>query len=100
MAVLTGIAIWRPVQLAFLTDLMGGYVWARYWHFLSMVLLVLLSFIHIFMVFTVVPYSLRAIINRAYLREMLLFRGASRRTEEHETPPTAYKDDDRKLRIR
>ena len=27
-------------------------------------------------------------------------RGASRRTEEHETPPTAHKDDDRKLRIR
>lgn len=41
-----------------------------------------------------------AILNRAYLREMLLFRGASRRTEEHETPPSAYKDDDRKLRIR
>ena len=41
-----------------------------------------------------------AILNRAYLREMLLFRGASRRTEEHETTPTAFKDDDRKLRIR
>lgn len=41
-----------------------------------------------------------AIFNRAYLREMLLYRGAARRTEEHETPPVAKKDDDRKLRIR
>lgn len=41
-----------------------------------------------------------AVLNRNYLREMLLFRGASRRTEEHESPPTAHKDDDRKLRIR
>lgn len=66
MAVLTGIAIWKPVQLALLTDLMGGYVWARYWHFISMVLLVLLSFVHIFMVFTVDPYALRAIITGGY----------------------------------
>ena len=41
-----------------------------------------------------------AILNRGYLREMLLYRGAARRTEEHEVPPVAHKDDDRKLRIR
>jgi len=28
-----------------------------------------------------------AVLNRAFLREMLLFRGASRRTEEHEVQP-------------
>ena len=66
LAVLTGIAIWKPVQLAPLTDLFGGYVWARYWHFIAMILLVALSFIHIFMVFTVDPYSLRAIITGGY----------------------------------
>jgi hypothetical protein len=43
---------------------------------------------------------LGAVLNRGYLREMLLFRGAARRTEEHEVPPVAYRDDDRKLRIR
>ena len=64
--VITGIAIWKPVQLGFLTNLMGGYVWARYWHFLSMLLLVALSFIHIFMVFAVDPYSLRAITTGGY----------------------------------
>ena len=40
------------------------------------------------------------VLNRGYLREMLLFRGAARRTEEHEVPPVAHKDDDTKLRIR
>jgi hypothetical protein len=43
---------------------------------------------------------LGGVLNRGYLREMLLFRGAARRTEEHEVPPVAHKDDDRKLRIR
>ena len=66
MIVITGIAIWKPVQLAFLTNLMGGYVWARYWHFVGMTLLVALSFIHIFMVFAVDPYSIRAMITGGY----------------------------------
>jgi hypothetical protein len=42
-----------------------------------------------------------AVLNRAFLREMLLFRGASRRTQEHETPPIARPAEDQpKLRIR
>ena len=41
-----------------------------------------------------------AVLNRHYLREMLLFRGASRRTQEHETPPIARPKDEQKLRIR
>ncbi len=41
------------------------------------------------------------ILNRAFLREMLFFRGSSRRTEEHETPPVAPKNpDEPRLRIR
>lgn len=66
LAVLTGIAIWKPVQLAPLTDLFGGYVWARYWHFIAMTLLVALSVVHVFMVFAVDPYSLRAITTGGY----------------------------------
>ncbi len=61
LAVVSGIAIWKPVQLQLLTDLLGGYVWARYWHFLAMAVLVALSAIHIFMVFAVDPYALQAI---------------------------------------
>jgi thiosulfate reductase cytochrome b subunit len=66
LAVLSGIAIWKPVQLAPLTALLGGYVWARYWHFLAMLILVALSLAHVFMVFAVDPYALRAIITGGY----------------------------------
>ncbi|MDQ2889766.1 MAG: cytochrome b/b6 domain-containing protein [Gemmatimonadota bacterium] len=66
LAVVTGAAVWKPVTLAPLTNLLGGYVYARYWHFLVMVLLVLLSVIHIFMVFAVDPYSLRSIVTGKY----------------------------------
>ncbi|HEX6559012.1 MAG TPA: cytochrome b/b6 domain-containing protein [Longimicrobiales bacterium] len=64
--VLTGIAIWKPVQFALLTRLFGGYVWARYWHFVAMTLLVALSAIHVFMVFAVDPQSLRAMVTGGY----------------------------------
>jgi len=66
VAVLSGIAIWKPVQLSPLTAVFGGFVWARYWHFLAMVVLVALSVGHVFMVFAVDPYSLRAIITGGY----------------------------------
>jgi cytochrome b subunit of formate dehydrogenase len=62
MIVVSGIAIWKPVSLGWLTGLLGGYVWARYWHFLSMVALVALSLAHVFMVLSVDPYSLRSMI--------------------------------------
>jgi len=65
-AVVSGLAIWKPVQLAPLTWLLGGFVWARYWHFLAMLALVALSFVHIFMVFTVDPYSLCSMITGRY----------------------------------
>lgn len=66
VVVVSGIAIWKPVQLSLLTNLMGGYVWARYWHFLSMIALVALSIVHVFMVFAVDPYSLRSMITGGY----------------------------------
>ena len=69
LAVVTGIAIWKPVQLAPLTNLLGGYVWARYWHFWSMLLLVALTVGHIFMVFTVDPYSIPSMITGKYRPE-------------------------------
>jgi thiosulfate reductase cytochrome b subunit len=65
-AVLSGLAIWKPVQLAPLTWLLGGFVWARYWHFLAMLTLVVLTLGHVFMVFAVDPYALRAIVTGGY----------------------------------
>jgi Ni/Fe-hydrogenase b-type cytochrome subunit len=64
--VITGLAIWKPVQLSLLTNLLGGFVWARYWHFVAMWILVLLSVIHVFMVISVDPQSLRAMITGYY----------------------------------
>ena len=64
--VLTGLAIWKPVQLGLVTSMFGGYVWARYWHFVATWLLVLLSVVHVFMVFAVDPYSIRAMITGRY----------------------------------
>ena len=66
LAVLTGIAIWKPVQLAWLTGLFGGYVWARYWHFVVMLVLVLLGAGHVFMVFAVDPQSLKSMVTGDY----------------------------------
>jgi Ni/Fe-hydrogenase b-type cytochrome subunit len=64
--IVTGIAIWKPVQLAPLTMLFGGYVWARYWHFLGMVALLAVATVHVFMVFAVDPYSLPSMITGRY----------------------------------
>ena len=66
VAVVSGIAIWKPVQFAALTNLLGGYVWARYWHFMAMVALIALTIVHVFMVFAVDPYSIRAMITGHY----------------------------------
>jgi Ni/Fe-hydrogenase b-type cytochrome subunit len=66
LLVLTGLAIWKPVSLGWLTTLFGGYVWARYWHFVAMSLLVLLIVGHVFMVFAVDPYALRSMITGRY----------------------------------
>ena len=66
LAVLTGIAIWKPVQLAPLTGLFGGYVWARWWHFVVMLALVLLGAGHVFMVFAVDPQSLWSMVTGDY----------------------------------
>ncbi|MBI3568951.1 MAG: cytochrome b/b6 domain-containing protein [Gemmatimonadetes bacterium] len=62
LTVMSGLAIWKPVQLAPLTDALGGYQWARYWHFCSMLALVVLAAGHVFMVVSVDPWSLRSMI--------------------------------------
>jgi thiosulfate reductase cytochrome b subunit len=36
LSVLTGIVVWKPVQFSWLGWLMGGFHWARIWHFAIM----------------------------------------------------------------
>ena len=59
--VLSGLAMWKPVQLWWLAALFGGYEPSRYVHFFAMAAIVGLSVIHVVMAF-VVPKSLRAMI--------------------------------------
>jgi Ni/Fe-hydrogenase b-type cytochrome subunit len=66
LAVITGLAIWKPVTLGWLTTTLGGFALARFWHFLVMLALVVLSLVHVFMVISVDPYSLRSIVTGKY----------------------------------
>ena len=59
--VLSGIAIWKPIQLQELTAVFGGYDAARYVHFFAMAAIVGFLVIHVLMSL-IVPKSLRAMI--------------------------------------
>lgn len=50
LSVLTGLVIWKPVQFSWLALLMGGFHWARLWHFLIMWALLAFVFGHFVMV--------------------------------------------------
>ncbi len=66
VSVLSGLAIWKPVSLGLLTRMLGGYVWARYWHFLAMLALVGFTAVHVLMVLVVDRQSIRSMITGAY----------------------------------
>jgi thiosulfate reductase cytochrome b subunit len=59
--VLSGLSIWKPVQLQWLTALFGGYDVARYVHFFCMSAIVAFLVIHVALA-VLVPKSLRAMI--------------------------------------
>lgn len=61
MVVLSGLAIWKPVQLQPLAELMGGFDTARRVHFVCMSLIVAFVVVHLVMV-ALVPKTLIAII--------------------------------------
>jgi len=59
--VLSGLSIWKPVQVQELTALFGGYDAARYVHFFAMCTFVGFLIVHIALAL-IVPKSLRAMI--------------------------------------
>jgi len=59
--VLSGLSIWKPVQLQYLTALFGGYDIARYVHFICMALICAFLVVHVALAL-LVPKSLRAMI--------------------------------------
>ncbi len=50
LSVLTGLAIWKPVQFSGLAWLIGGFHWARLWHFVIMWAMLAFIFGHLVMV--------------------------------------------------
>lgn len=66
VSALTGFAIYKPVQLAWLTTLFGGYELTRYWHFITVWLFIGFTLLHVALVFLVDPASLRAIVTGRY----------------------------------
>jgi len=61
VVVLSGLSIWKPVQLQWLTAVFGGYDFARYVHFTCMALIVAFLVVHVALAL-LVPKSLRAMI--------------------------------------
>jgi thiosulfate reductase cytochrome b subunit len=61
VVVLSGLSIWKPVQLQWLAALFGGYDTARYVHFFCMAAIVGFLIVHIALAI-LVPKSLRAMI--------------------------------------
>jgi thiosulfate reductase cytochrome b subunit len=66
LSALTGFAIYKPVQLSWLTSLFGGYELARYWHFVAVWVFIAFTLLHIVLVFVADPASLRAMITGWY----------------------------------
>jgi len=66
VATLTGFAIYKPVQLGWLTTLLGGYELTRYWHFLAVWIFIGFTLLHVALVFLVDPASLRGMITGWY----------------------------------
>jgi thiosulfate reductase cytochrome b subunit len=66
LAVCTGVAIYKPVQFAWLTWAFGGFQAARYWHFWTVWIFVGFTVVHVALVFLADPASLRAMITGRY----------------------------------
>jgi thiosulfate reductase cytochrome b subunit len=66
LSVVSGFAVWKSVQLSWLTAAMGGFQAARYWHFWAVWLFVGFTVAHVILVFVVDPSSFRAMTTGGY----------------------------------
>ena len=66
LSILTGFAIWKPIQLPWLAWMFGGYQAARYWHFWAVWLFAGFTAVHVLLVFAVDPVSFRAMVTGWY----------------------------------
>jgi thiosulfate reductase cytochrome b subunit len=68
MVVISGLAIWKPVQLWFFCDALGGYFAARYVHFFSMAAIAAFVLVHVILV-VLVPKSLPPMLTGGRIEE-------------------------------
>jgi thiosulfate reductase cytochrome b subunit len=61
LAVTTGLSIWKPVQLGWLTDLFGGYPVTRFIHLAAMICIALFLIVHLTLV-AIFPRTLVAMV--------------------------------------
>jgi thiosulfate reductase cytochrome b subunit len=66
LAIVSGFAMWKPVQLSWLVAALGGFQAARYWHFWTVWLFVGFTIAHVVLVFAVDPASFRAMTSGRY----------------------------------
>ena len=66
VAVLSGLAVYKPVQLHWLVAAMGGFQAARWWHFWTVWLFVGFTLTHVALVFLADPASLPAMLTGRY----------------------------------
>ncbi len=62
-SLITGLAIYKPLQLSWLTSLLGGYGWARWEHFWLMILFVLFFIVHVVQVAIAGWSNFRSMVN-------------------------------------
>jgi thiosulfate reductase cytochrome b subunit len=72
MMFLTGLAIWKPVQLSFLDTLFGGYPTARVLHFIFMSMICLFMIVHVALVIIVPETFVAMVAGRASHRHPTL----------------------------
>jgi thiosulfate reductase cytochrome b subunit len=63
VSVVTGLSIWKPVQLGWLVDLFGGYPIARFIHLAAMICIVLFLVVHLTLV-AIFPRTLVAMLTK------------------------------------
>jgi thiosulfate reductase cytochrome b subunit len=66
LAVVSGLAVYKPVQLYWLAAALGGYQAARWWHFWTVWLFVGFSIVHVGLVLLADPSTLRAMLSGEY----------------------------------
>lgn len=62
-SVVNGLAIYKPLQLSWLTSLLGGYEWARWQHFWTMILFMLFFVVHVIQVMLAGWGNFRSMVN-------------------------------------